>query len=123
MTSLSEISNLRSLNGVSAVGGGVGITEAVQDILRAGDEGVGQLVDLDVAEGDDRLALAMDLQGDVAFERDVRGSLGVVHRAHAIDEELDALVLGTDFIGVPFAGLLGLFDQFLSRLGEHGFAA
>ena len=103
--------------------GAVGIAEAIHDVLRTRHESVGEFVDLDVAEGDHGFAVAVDLQGEVAFERNVRGALRVVHGADAIDEELDALVLGTDFVSVPFARLLSLGDQFLSGDRKHGLAA
>ena len=65
----------------------------------------------------------MDLQGDPALQRDAWAGFSVVHRAHPIHKQLDALVGGPDFITIPFPGLFRLLDHRRLRFGEHRLAA
>ncbi len=100
----------------------LGIAKALLHLRPLRHQRVRQLLDHDLPKSDHRLAVAVDLQSDAAFQRDARLPLRVVHRARAIEPELDALVLGADLIAVPLARFLDALDLQLVRLRQHRLA-
>src|SRR6185503_14819121 len=78
-----------------------------------------EFLDGQVAERDLGLAVAVDLEPDEAVLLEGFVGLGVVDGLDAVDRQPDALSLAPDLVRIPFAGLLGLLDEFGIGLGER----
>ena len=102
---------------------GLALTKPAEHFRLGRHAGLRQFFDGDVAEGNLRLAVAVDLQRDDAFAVDGRVALDPGDGALAVEKDLYLRPARDDFVAVPVAGPLESRDQIGVRHHEHLVAA
>ena len=81
------------------------VTETFEHLALGRHGRAGQLLDRDVAKGDFRFAVAVDLKGDQALGGDAGGSFHPRSRALTVERELNLRPTRHDLVVVPVTGL------------------
>ena len=98
------------------------LAETAEDLGLGRDRWPREFLDLDVAEGDLRLAVPVDLQGDDAGSVDGRIGFEPQGRPLAVEGDRDLIADSGDLVMVPVAGLFESGDEVRIRHGEHAVA-